>query len=135
MEPSNTQRIVVKLDELAEIKAATDITRLDYEAKRVEILKAVQAELDALDIEYKPLMDASAERVAALEVEIRQDVLRHGQSVKGSKLHAVFYHGRTTWDTKSLDKYAGAHPEILEFRKEGEPGVQLRAVKMRDDKD
>jgi len=71
MEPSNTQRIVVKLDELAEIKAATDITRLDYEAKRVEILKAVQAELDALDIEYKPLMDASAERVAALEAEIR----------------------------------------------------------------
>jgi len=135
MEQSTAQRIAAKLDELAEIKAATDITRLDHEAKRAEILKAVQAELDALDMEYKPLMDASSERVAALEVEIKQDVLRHGQSIKGSRLHAVFYHGRTTWDTKSLDKYAGAHPEILEFRKEGEPTIQLRAVKTRDEKD
>ena len=135
MQPSAAQRIAAKLDELAEIKAATDITRLDYEAKRAEILKAVQAELDALDAEYKPLTDAAAERVAALEAEIKQDVLQHGQSVKGSRLHAVFYHGRVSWDTKLLDKYAGAHPEILEFRSEGEPGVQLRPVKTRDEKD
>lgn len=135
MEPSTAQRIAAKLDELAEIKAATEVTRLDYEAKRAEILKAVQAELEALDVEYKPLMDASAERVAALEAEIKQDVLRHGQSVKGGKLHAVFYHGRVSWDTKSLDKYADTHPEVLEFRKEGEPGVQLRAVKTRDERD
>ncbi len=51
MEPSAAQRITAKLDELAEIKAATEVTRLDYEAKRAEILKAVQAELDALDVE------------------------------------------------------------------------------------
>jgi len=49
MEQSNAQHIATKLDELAEIKAAADVTRLDYEAKRAEILKAVQAELDALD--------------------------------------------------------------------------------------
>jgi hypothetical protein len=135
MEPSAAQRIAAKLDELAEIKAATEVTRLDYEGKRAEILKAVQAELDALDAEYKPLMDVSAERAAALEAEIKQDVLRLGQSVKGSTLHAVFYHGRVTWDTKSLDRYADAHPEVLEFRKEGEPGVQLRAAKTRDAQD
>ncbi len=135
MEPSTAQHIATKLDELAEIKAAADITRLDYEAKRAEILKAVQAELDALDVEYKPLIDAAAERTAALEAEIKQDVLRHGQSVKGSQLHAVYSHGRVTWDTKSLDGYANAHPEILGFRKEGEPSIQLRPTKTRDKKD
>jgi len=135
MEQSNAQHIAAKLDELAEIKAAADITRLDYEAKRAEILKAVQAELDALDVEYKPLIDAAAERTAALEAEIKHDVLRHGQSVKGSQLHAVYYHGRVTWDTKSLDNYADAHPEILGFRKEAEPSIQLRPAKTRDRKD
>lgn len=39
MEQSNAQHIATKLDELAEIKAAADVTRLDYEAKRAEILK------------------------------------------------------------------------------------------------
>lgn len=135
MEPSNAQHIAAKLDELAEIQAAADVTQLDYEAKRAEILKAIQAELDALEAEYKPLMDAAAERTTALEAEIKQGVLRHGQSVKGRQLHAVYYHGRVTWDTKSLDSYADAHPEILGFRKEGEPIIQLRPAKTRDDKD
>jgi hypothetical protein len=135
MEPPAAQHIAAKLDELTEIQAAAAVTRLDYEAKRAEILKAVQAELDALEAEYKPLMDAAAERTAALEAEIKQAVLRHGHSVKGSQLHAVYYRGRVTWDTKSLDQYAGAHPEILGFRKEGEPSIQLRPAKSRDQKD
>jgi len=43
--------LVAKLDELAELKSAADVTRLDYEAKRAEILRNVQTELDALAIE------------------------------------------------------------------------------------
>ncbi len=39
--------IAAKLDELAEIKAAADVTRLDYEAKRAEILKPVDESLQA----------------------------------------------------------------------------------------
>ena len=134
MEQSTAQRIAAKLDELAEIKAAVDVTRLDYEAKRAEILKAVQAELEALEAEYTPLLEASAARASALEAEIKQDVLRHGDSVKGGRLHAVYYQGRITWDTKSLDKYAAAHPEVLKFRKQSEPSIQLRAAKPREEK-
>ncbi|MBM3129173.1 MAG: hypothetical protein FJ009_11200 [Chloroflexi bacterium] len=129
MDQSNKQHIVAKLDELSEIKAAVEITRLDYEAKRAEILKSVQAELDALDTEYNPLIESSAAQIAELETEIRNAVLQHGDSVKGNRLHAVYARGRVSWDTKGLDSYAATHPEVVAFRKQGEPSVSLRVVK------
>jgi hypothetical protein len=128
MELSNKLRITDKLDELAEIQAAVELTRLDYEAKRAEILKSIQVELDALDAEYNPLFESSTARVATLETEIKSDVLRHGASVKGSRLYAVFYRGRVSWDAKELDHYAATHPEIVTFRKQGNPSISLRTV-------
>ncbi len=124
------QAIIAKLNELSDIQAAADATRLDYEAKRAEIMKTVQAELDALEAEYQPLFDTSAERIVALEAEIRQDVLTFGKSVKGAHLHAVFSQGRVTWDTKGLDRFALSHPEVVRFRKQGAPSVALRIVKV-----
>ncbi len=128
MEPSNKQRIITKLDELSEIESAVEVTRLDYEAKRAALLKSIQAELDALDAEYKPLIDSSTERIAALREEIKNDVLQHGASVKGSRLYAMYSRGRVSWDTPSLDQYAKTHPEIVAFRKQGDPSVSLRIV-------
>ncbi len=63
--------IIAKLDQLSEIKAAAEVTRLDYEAKRAEIMKAVQAQLDDLAAEFEPLINSAEERAAELEVEIR----------------------------------------------------------------
>ena len=121
--------IVAKLEELTELKAAAEITRLDYEAKRDEILKAVQAELEALEAEYAPLLEAAAARISALELEVKDEVLQHGASVKGGGWYAMYSRGRVTWDNKALDSYARAHPEIIRFRKEGAPSVSLRVVK------
>ena len=125
----NAAHIIAKMDELAEIKSAADVTRLDYEAKRAEILRAVQAELDALEVEYQPLMDTAAERTAALEEEVKRDVLALGASVKGNRLHAIFSRGRVSWDTKALDVYALSHPEVALFRAQGEPSISLRVAK------
>jgi hypothetical protein len=129
MDSLTAQDILSKLEELAEVRAAADVTRIDYEAKRTEILKAVQAELDALAAEYEPLFATAEERAAALEAEIKRDVVEYGASVKGSTLHAVYARGRISWDNQGLDGYAAAHPEILTFRKEGEPSVSLRVAK------
>ena len=60
------QPIIAKLDELSEIKAAAEVTRLDYEAKRAEIMKAVLAQLDDLAAEYEPLIESAEERATAL---------------------------------------------------------------------
>jgi uncharacterized GH25 family protein len=121
--------IIAKLDELDAIRTAADVTRVDYEAKKAEILKKVQAELDALDEEIKPLLNVSELRVAELEEEIKQEVLKHGATVKGARVQAVYYKGRISWDSESLDRYAAAHPEVMQYRKQGEPSIQLRVIK------
>ena len=121
--------IIAKLDQLSEIKAAAEVTRLDYEAKRAEIMKAVQARLDDLAAEFEPLIKSAEERAADLEIEIKRDVLTQGASIKGRRLHAVFSTGRVSWDTEALNAYALAHPEVGEFRRQGQPSVSLRVVK------
>lgn len=121
--------IRARLDELAEVRNAAEVTRLDYEAKRAEILRSVQAELDALEAEYEPLLESARARAEALEAEVREAVLRYGATVKGSAYQAVYVQGRVTWDNQKLDRYAQEHPEILAYRREGRPSVSLRTVK------
>ena len=122
--------IVAKLDELDAIHTAADVTRVDYDAKRAEILKKVQDELEALDAEFKPLMNVSAQRIEELEDEIRQEVLKHGATVKSksARIQAVYMKGRVTWDTTRLDHYAAVHPEVMQYRKQGKPIIQIRVA-------
>ena len=121
--------ITAKLDELADIQTAAETTHADFENKRSQIVKSVQAELDALDAEYKPLIESTETRIAALETEIKDAVINQGESVKGGRISAIYAKGRVTWDQKELDRYADSHPEIMPYRKVGQPSVSLRALK------
>ena len=121
--------IVAKLEELAELRAAAELTRADYDDQRAAILQAVQAELDALEAEYMPLFDTASERTAALEAEIRAEVLAAGATVRGSRVQAVYARGRTSWDTAGLDIYAADHPEVQDYKRQGAPSVSLRIIK------
>lgn len=125
--PTRT-RVAEKLERLTNLQGALDVTRMDYDSKRAEILKKVQAELDALDVEYKPMLEAAEENVAALENEIKTDVLLYGQTVSGGTYRASYTQGRVSWDNEGMTKYADSHPEVLQFRKQGQPIVSLRVV-------
>lgn len=120
--------IANKLQRLENLRGAADVTRLDYETKRAEILKQIQSELDALDSEYKPLLESAEENIAALENEIKTDVLLHGESVSAGSYRVTYSQGRISWDNDGLAKYAQAHPEVVQFRKQGQPIVSLRVV-------
>jgi hypothetical protein len=120
--------VVGKLQRLADLHAAVDVARIDYEAKRADVLKKVQAELDAIDLEFRPVLDAAEENATALEAEIKNDVLLRGESLRGGIYQAIYMKGRVSWDSRGIDDYARAHPEVLKFRKEGQPSVTLRAV-------
>ena len=121
--------ITAKLEELSDVQAAAETTRQDLEAKRAEILKSVQAELDALEAEFGPLLAAAEARLEALKEEIKSDVLEYGATVRGGRFQAVFSRGRITWDTHALEAYAEEHPEVADFRREGAPSVSLRQTK------
>lgn len=122
------EHIAEKLQRLENLRSAADAARMDYEAKRAEIMQKVQAELDALASEYQPILDSAEENISTLENEIKTDVLLHGESVASGRYRATFTRGRTSWDTKGMEQYAAAHPEVLKFRKQGQPIVTLRVV-------
>jgi hypothetical protein len=122
------EHVAEKLERLTNLRGAADVARLDYEAKRTEILKKVQAELDALDMEYKPVIESAEENIAALENEIKTDVLLYGETVAGGSYRASYSQGRVSWDNEGMTKYAASHPDVLQFRKQGNPIVSLRVV-------
>jgi hypothetical protein len=122
------QDVAGKLNRLADLHAAVDLTRIDYEAKRAEILKKVQAELDALGAEYEPILAAAQENASTLETEIKNDVLLAGESVVTDVYQAIYMKGRVSWDNEGISNYARAHPEVLKYRREGQPSVSLRTA-------
>jgi hypothetical protein len=120
------EQVVKKLNRLADLRAAVDLTRMNYEARRTEIMKNVQAELEAIEAEYKPLMEAAEANASALEGQIKNDVLLSGKSIHSEVFQAIYTKGRVSWDSAGISEYARAHPEVLAFRKEGQPTVSLR---------
>ncbi len=126
--PPPREHITEKLERLTNLRAAADLTRMDFEAKRLEILKQVQAELDALDAEYSLLFESAEENLTALESEIKNDVLMHGESVQAGSYRAAYVQGRVSWDNDGMNQYAETHPDILQFRKQGQPTVMIRSV-------
>jgi hypothetical protein len=122
------EHVADKLERLTNLRGAADVARLHYEAKRAEILKQIQAELDALDSEYQPIIEAAEDNIAALENEIKTDVLLYGESISGGTYRASYTQGRVSWDNDGMAKYAASHPDVLQFRKQGQPIVSLRAV-------
>jgi len=120
--------VAEKLERLSNLRNAAEFTRLDYETKRTQILKQVQAELDSLDSEYKPVLERAGENIAALENEIKTDVLLHGESISGGMYRASYTKGRVSWDNDGMTRYAELHPDVLQFRKQGQPIVTLRVL-------
>ena len=119
-----------KLDELAELQALRNVAQLDRQRLLNEAIPAeIKARIASLEAECAGKTETANERIAALEATIKQAIIAHGASVKSATLHAVFAKGRISWDAKSLDGYAIAHPELLAFRKEGEPTVSIRSAK------
>ncbi len=122
------EEVVGKLRRLGDLRAAADLARMDYDAKRADVLKKVQAELDAIEVEFRPVLDAAEENAEALEAQIKNDVLLHGESLRGGPYQAIYMKGRVSWDSKGVDRYAQSHPELLKYRREGQPTVFLRSV-------
>ena len=118
-----------KLDLLYDLQCKQDAIRLHYEDLRKTLIpEEIKAALDDIDAEQKTALDSLASGIDELTAEVKADVLQAGGSVKGLYLHAIYAKGRVSWDTKSLDGYAVAHPELLALRKEGAPSVSLRKI-------
>lgn len=86
----------------------------------------VKARMGEIEAEFGQKAEALEANIEALEAEIKVETLAHGATVKGGRFQAVWNKGRDTWDGKGLGAYAESHPEVLTFRKQGEPTVTIR---------
>jgi capsule polysaccharide export protein KpsE/RkpR len=118
------------LDQLAEYEAERDAIALrKQEAIDAVLTPEIKAALAEIDAEFDPLNAPVNENIDGVTAAIKLSVIEHGATVKGQYRQAVYSGGRISWDTKALDGYAAAHPEIAPFRKVGEPSVSIRIVK------
>jgi hypothetical protein len=127
-EKPGRENVLQKLERLAQLHAAADLARMDYEARRAEVMKKVQEELDVLEAEFKPALDAAEMNTGALGAEIKNDILLRGESLRGSMFQAIYMKGRVSWDATGMNEYARDHPDVLRFRKESQPSVTLRVT-------
>jgi hypothetical protein len=119
-----------ELDKLADYQAERQVLAI---VKQEQINKVLTPEikqaLSDIDAEFSEKVVAVDENINALTDCIKQAILEEGVSIKGTFLHAIYVKGRVSWDTKGLDGYAVAHPEMAAFRKVGDPSVSIRDVK------
>jgi hypothetical protein len=119
--------IAQKLEQLAGLYAERD--GLDSQKQNLidqVLLPEVKARLNDIEAEFAQKAQAAAQNIEALEAEIKAETLTHGESVRAAGIQAVWNKGRQSWDSKGLSGYGESHPEILQFRKEGEPSVTIR---------
>jgi uncharacterized protein YifE (UPF0438 family) len=115
-----------KLRELAEVRSYADGIAARKEADRAVILATIQAKLDAIEAQYAAELEEANRAVAELEAEVKAAVLAAGKSVRAGPVHAVFYRGSVTWDSKRLAEYAQRNPDVEQFRRVGAPRVSIR---------
>jgi phage host-nuclease inhibitor protein Gam len=122
-----TETISEKLDRMAEFQAQKDLLAIDKQTLIDQVLTTeVKARLAEIETEFDGRAEAVDANIAALEAEIKEDVLKHGATVRGAYMMAVWNKGRVAWDDRSLSNYARSHPEVLEFRRQGEPSISIR---------
>jgi len=120
---------VEKLNQLDDFQAQKALLDLDKQSKIDQVLTPeIKQAIADIELEYAGMSEGVDENITKLTAEIKDDVIQLGGTVKGDHLMAVWNKGRVSWDTKSLDGYAIAHPELTQFRKEGEPSVSIRKV-------
>ncbi len=117
------------LDVLGELYAQRDVIRLEKRTLLDSILTPeIRQQIADIEAEYAPRSEELEARLSERETAVKRVILAFGDSVKGERLHAVYARGRVSWDTKRLDGYLVAHPELDAFRFVGEPSVSIRKI-------
>lgn len=120
------------LDQLAEYDAQLVALRLREEeliaALTPTIPDEIKNQINDVHAEFAQQRSGAESNAAELKEQIKKEIIAKGESVKGTRLNAIYVKGRVTWDSKAIEGYAVGHPELFAFKKEGEPSVTFRNV-------
>lgn len=109
-----------------ELEQAEHDLQLQIDALYTPETKAkIESLREQFAIKTKPITDA----VTQAEAKLKQAVVGLGVTFDGNKYQAQFVKPSVSWDAKSLDGFAIAHPEIKQFRTEKPASVRVVAKK------
>lgn len=119
-----------KLDRLYILRSnAVDLQLEKDKSQSAIIPKEIRDNLNMLEEKYAGHFSTLKQEMQSLEESIRRDVIQQQENYKGaSGMSALYMPGRITWDTRGLEGYSKAHPEVLELRRVGEPFVTIKGV-------
>jgi len=116
-----------KIEKYSDLAFGIDAISQEKQALIDQVLTPeIKEKLAEIDAEFDPKVDEIAQQKSMLEAAIKQEILQAGRTIKGTYHSFVWSKPRVSWDTKALDGYAAAHPEIQQFRIEGSPSVSVR---------
>ena len=119
--------IYEKIEKYSDLTFGIDAISQEKQALIDQVLTPeIKEKLAEIDAEFDPKVDELAQQKSMLEAAIKQEILQAGRTIKGTFHQFVWSKPRVSWDTKALDGYAAAHPEIAQFRTEGSPSVSVR---------
>lgn len=122
--------LVARLDHLADLRFELgDLDSIKAEAIDRILSPQLRAEVQAIEDALATESEELQRRIQEVETQVKEAALRRGASIKGHALQAVWAKGRVTWDSKALDQYSKTNPEVLPFRKQGEPTVTIRSTR------
>ena len=124
-----TEHITALLARLDNAKAGKEVCiKRKQDMMNSVITEEIKQQIKGIEEECAPDIEQIDKVIADLTAEVKEACVAHGESVKGEHLRVSFIKGRTIWDSKKLEGYAQAHPEILAFRKEGKPYASIKNV-------
>lgn len=119
--------IYEKIEKYSDLGVGIDLIHQEKQALIDTVLTPeIKEKLAEIDAEFDPKVEQLLQEKSQLEAEIKDEVLNAGRTIKGTYHSFVWSKPRVSWDTKALDGYALAHPEIAQFRAEGAPSVSVR---------
>lgn len=124
MEPNKIKELLQKRETAKQNLAA--IQKSKETTMNSVLTEEIKEQLREIEEEYAPDIQRAGEVLKELEDDIKFYVSDLGETVRSDIADVVFYKGRKSWDTKGLEGYAVAHPEVLQFKKFGKPYAVIR---------
>lgn len=89
----------------------------------------IREKIAAARAEFKQEIEGLDKKISILQAEVKEIALFLETSIMTETISAIYSKPRVTWDSKALEGFMVAHPEISAFRKTGNPSVSFRRSK------
>lgn len=96
---------------------------------KLDLLAGLMTAVEEKKAAFEESIKNTTEAIADLQAAVKAEVLARGESAKTDHITAIWNNGKTSWNSKLLEGYALAHPDILAAKKVGDPTVSFRLVK------